>query len=340
MIPSNLLRIWDRKGVTIIELLTTIGILGLIVALLLPAVQSARDAARRVHCASNLRQVNLALQHYQQVHTLFPAIAGYPKSPRQRSFEVNQYSVFARILPYMDQANIYHNVNFSGGLQDPYLFDELAGNRANSTVMSIQLNLLLCPADRVERASKTRGTNYRVNIGSRRWVSPQADTLGGPLNAYGNASPAVVNDGFSNTVAFGEKLRGRGRSSRLDPRTDMVLGFVLGDEHSPDEALSYCASKHGSPNGYLASAGLCWFVGSLAHTSYNHLLEPNSRIADCVILANPVYGLLGARSNHLSGVYVGMLDGSVRFVNDSIQYSVWRAIGTRSGGELLMQGGL
>jgi prepilin-type processing-associated H-X9-DG protein len=115
----------------------------------------------------------------------------------------------------------------------------------------------------------------------------------------------------------------------------MVIGYVLGDERTPGEAISWCASKRGAPHGYYTTAGLSWFVGSLAHTCYNQLLEPNSTVSDCVILANPVYGLVGARSNHPGGVHVGMADGSVRFVSNSVQNAVWRAIGTRAGGEVV-----
>jgi prepilin-type N-terminal cleavage/methylation domain-containing protein len=329
----------NRSAFTLIELLTVIGVVGLLAALLLPAVQGAREAARRVQCSACLRQINLALQQYEGVHQVYPAVSMYAYSPNEKPSLAKEYSVYTRLLPYLEETVAYDSINFSVGLRDPYLFPMPPGGWANATAIAHRVSTFLCPSDSSDNSSLTAGCNYRVNLGSSRTITPSSDSSGGPLNAFGNASPAGVRDGLSNTVAFAERLRGRESGASLNGRTDMVIGFVLGDGYTPDEAAASCASKRGAPYGYYTIAGRSWFVGSPAHTCYNHLLEPNSPVADCVILASPIYGLVGSRSNHPGGVYAGMADGSARFISDSVQYAVWRALGTRANGEVVSQEG-
>ncbi|GIW86193.1 MAG: prepilin-type N-terminal cleavage/methylation domain-containing protein [Isosphaeraceae bacterium] len=334
----------DRGGVTIIELIVSLGVIGLLLALLLPAVQQAREAARRARCLSNLHQVGLATQSYVAQHGVFPANWGLPDfyfdGPGPLRGDMKEYSVFTLLLPHLDEPALFQAINFNLGITDPYWRPGRFGRsglEANATVMSATLGVLLCPSDPAPLARRTGSSNYRANNGTdRSYISrdgPFLSTGGRPVR------PASIRDGLSHTVAFSEKLRARPDRGRLDPRVHMLLAD-LGPGDSNDQWLAECANQPAETARYRAGAGLTWFISSLAQTNYNHLQEPNSPIPDCVPgggLATP-FGLFGARSNHPGGVHAAMCDGSARFVAQTIGRPVWRALGSRDGGEAINDG--
>lgn len=335
----------DRAGLTLVEVLVCVGILAILVALGLPAVQQGREAARRAQCLSNLRQVGLANQSYLASSGVFPSPRGGPDVSDGGRYR-KDFSSFTHILPYLDQQELFSNINFEVGLRDPYLSrPPEVGAAANVTVMAVSLATFLCPSDSgAGDPGWTGGTNYRVNLGAERWIVWAASPVGGPLSATGpfspsNARDASVRDGLSQTVAFSEKLRGRVGGRRLNGRTDVVIGFVRGLGYSVDEALASCAAKDGPSEGFLSATGLTWFVGSGAQTWYFHSVGPNSEVIDCAFPSTyPTTGIIGARSNHPGGVVVGIADGSARFVSDSVSLDVWRALGTRAGREIIPDG--
>lgn len=168
-----------RAGFTLIELLVTIGILSIVMALILPAVQSAREAARRVRCASNLRQIGLALQAYHATHNLFPTPWGMPnRGGEGRSIVLlKQFSIFTQLLPHLEESALYASINFDTGIDDFYLrphVREAEGTEPNRTAIATRLGLLICPSDGVPQEAQSGGTNYRANLGSDRWYSPSA----------------------------------------------------------------------------------------------------------------------------------------------------------------------
>jgi hypothetical protein len=260
---------------------------------------------------------------------------GLPNSNSVRVGFPKQYSAFTQILPQLDQPTLYDSLNFDVGVQDFYLFPPLKdGAAANRTAMASSLNTLVCPSDGGNGdPGWTGGANYRINIGIERWLTGSSDPGGGPFNGLGNATCASISDGLSNTVAFSEKLRGRANGTAFSPRTDMMLGKHLGLPYTTDESLAFCAAQNGTPLGFYSAAGLTWFVGAASQTLYNHIMVPNSIYVDCAGVANPVVGLFAARSNHDGGVNCLVADGSVRFLGNSIQQRIWRALGTRAGGE-------
>jgi hypothetical protein len=287
-----------------------------------------------------LKQIGLATQQYVALHRVFPANWGLPDFYHNRggplSGDMKEYSVFALLLPHLDEVSLYQSINFDHGIVDPYYKPGAFGSgglAANRTAMSVTLGFLLCPSDGASHTQRTGATNYRANNGTERWYISHD----GPFMSEGGRqnSPAAIRDGLSTTVAFSEKLRGHSDSGRLDPRTDMVIGG-LGLPYSVDESLQSCASQPGASEGFLTYSGFTWFVGSLAQTNYNHILEPNSAVPDCVLPGSAtVNGLVSARSNHHGGVHVAMCDGSVRFVTQTLRRAVWRALGSRAGGEAI-----
>jgi prepilin-type N-terminal cleavage/methylation domain-containing protein len=339
------MRPWNtkrRRAFTLIETLTAIGILGLLTALMLSAVQSSRSAASRIRCMNNLRQLMMGVSSYNSTFTVFPSACGVPNYEgveyRSPSVAMKQYSLYTQVLPFIEQLPLYNQINFCVGLQDMYIFGSDTasdpGATANSTAWAAKLSMLSCPADSAGASSgPTGGVNYRVNIGTERWPTLLDGPTTGPFMSYKCVAPSQITDGLSNTVAFSEKPRGSLDRHWLNPLTDMVVGG-LGAPYSLDESVASCQQQAGTPHGYYTSGGLSWMVGTLSHTCYNHAIGPNSRTADCILAAsNPIVGLLGARSNHADGVNAAVCDGSVKYVTDGIAIAVWRAIATKSGNE-------
>ena len=318
------------------------GILGILVALLLPAVQQAREAARRVACSNNLMQLGRAVHAYEATYMVLPSACGMPSYvvPNSGSgiLRLNHYSAFTQVLPHLEQGLLFDAINFSVGVDDPYIHGGQFGSEANATAFATTLGVLLCPSDGGGGdPGWTGGTNLRINIGVDRW-NGYPDNASGPIAPFANSPTAASTDGLSNTVAASEKLRGQAGASRGDPRRSMFLGG-LGLPSSADESYEECRTRlDPSAKGYGAG-GLCWAVGTLSQTTYNHVMTPNNAVPDCVLMpSNPICGLVAARSNHPGGVNSLMGDGSVRFVSNSIGRSVWRAIGSRSGGEVVSAG--
>jgi prepilin-type N-terminal cleavage/methylation domain-containing protein len=332
----------NRRAFSLIEVLTVVGVIGILIALVLPAVQSAREAAWRASCSNNLRQLAIAIQVYHSDFGVFPAAWGGPNVMGNRaggritSVEVKQFSIFTQLLPSLDGSVLFNAVNFEVGVQDPYMFSigpQVPGFHANDTVMSTSLGVLLCPSDGGAGDSGwTAGGNYRANLGTDRWYY---STDGPFMDQFTQLSASAVTDGLSQTVGLSEKLRGRVEGQIFNRDTDMLIGG-LALPFSAEQSLVDCAARMNQPTPFITASGLTWFVGTLSQSCYNHILGPNSRIADCVLAGgNPVSGLVGARSEHPGGVHAGMLDGSVRFVTESIDRAVWKAMGSRAGGEII-----
>ena len=335
-----------RCGLTLVELLVIIGLLGLLIALLLPAVQTARESARQTHCRNNLRQIGLALHHYVTSFAVLPAAGGWPNYGDQLGMRIStrkEYSIFTQILSYLDMKSIYNEINFEAGVEDFYASGSGSDSTtrvrtsANATVLSTHVSLFLCPSDGgAGDAGWTGGCNYRVNLGSNRYYTRGNLPSDGPVASYACNTLAATTDGLSTTVALGEKLRGRIDAGSIpNPRTDMFLGG-LGAPFSADQSLAACGTWSGTHADFRSPVGLTWFVGTLPQTCYNHTITPNSPIPDCFLGGSaPVDGLFGARSNHPQTTQSLMTDASVRSIRSSIGSAVWKALGTRGGGEVV-----
>jgi prepilin-type N-terminal cleavage/methylation domain-containing protein/prepilin-type processing-associated H-X9-DG protein len=337
-----------RTAFTLVELLVVIAIIAILIGLLLPAVQKVREAAARVQCMNNLKQLGLAAHNYHGVYKKFPAgiMATVPPAYTGYPAYFFSWSAFAQLNPFLEQTNIYNTMDLTQPTYDLVTFNITAQNQF---AVGQTVPLFLCPSDNQEPVESSAygvnnpgPTNYAVCIGSGN-VSGGA-ALGSPWNADGmfRASKGVriadVTDGLSNTAMMSESLLGDGQDSAFGPMpstANRVYAYVYGQPLSD----SACASAF--LWNFEQHRGFTWATGEIRCGTYNHYLPPNAAIWDCVTNdLNPgpaqytAIGFRTARSNHTGGVNVLLGDGSVQFVFDAVSLATWRALATRNGGEV------
>ncbi len=339
--------VYKNQGFTLIEALVIIGITSILVSLLLPAVQSAREAARRASCQNNLYQIGLALHRYDTDSQCYPICnttwgirSKVDPSATETVYE-GCFSPQVRLLPYLDLPDIYDAVNFSAGtipidnfsVGPTPLMQSLFS--LQSTALRVRVSTFLCPSDGGPFAGS--GNNYRANVGLGpnccEWAEYR-DSGNGFLLEIGLVRPSYVTDGLSHTAAFSERLRGSGQSDRPVPSRDfwpMYPGAV-----SANQLLQSCrVSAHPVAKSVFTIGGQWWFWLGREQTLYTHTQVPNGRVPDCLMPhAILSMGMTTARSWHRGGINMLMADGSVRFVHERIDLSTWRAFGTRNGGEI------
>ncbi len=316
-----------RKGFTLIELLVVIAIIGVLVALLLPAVQAAREAARRTQCTNNLKQLSLAVQMYTDAHGVFPPGSQGP---------VYQFSPFARIFPYLEQSALYAAINFDVGLREGA---NLPVQPANTTATLTLVGVFLCPSDPNERQildPQYKPCSYVACVGTGTqddgsFLSPNPDGV-----IYGSSKVRLVDvrDGLSQTVVLSESLIGNGSNPAQGRQGDPQYQYLhLGDEMPPTTVPSAALCSLPSSLPWKGNRNYAWSIGRLDTTLYNHMLLPNDPQPDCY--HTHARGWKAARSMHSGGVNTAFGDGHVAFIKDSISLPTWRALATRSGRETL-----
>lgn len=201
-----------RAGFTLIELLVVMAIIGVLIALLLPAVQSARGAARRVQCVNNLMQMGIALQNYEVAYEVFPPGVVDPNSPIVQQPQGYHVSWLAQLLPFLDQKNVFNHLNFHVGVYDV----------ANSTTRQAEIQTFLCPSDPGATSPGLGLSSYAGN--HHPTEAPIAVDNLGLLYLNSSTRTEDIPDGASQTVAFGEKVL----SGTLAPSSGPDLGWASG----------------------------------------------------------------------------------------------------------------
>jgi prepilin-type N-terminal cleavage/methylation domain-containing protein len=337
-----------RNGFTLVELLVVIAIIGILVALLLPAVQAAREAGRRAQCTNNLKQFGIAFQTYHDIHHHLPFGKGpsYPGVPVYA-----RWSQHSLLLPMMEQQALYASLDFSWPPATPGMagvinfmppFSNPGGQ--NNLASTTRVPGFLCPSDGAGVDPAWPGqNNYVGNQGS--WLCDRLDTTDpnaitaptevqtGIFGYLSGVQFSGIQDGLSNTAFFSEKIRGKGAP---DPRSDM---FVIPHQTSLQATWQTCGSIDPATATPLTSKwGYSWVMGENCCTQYNHVAVPNQYTCGGIGFPGTMSNMamqVSPGSYHPAGVNVCLGDGAVRFVSDSVDLLAWRALGTRFGSEAL-----
>jgi prepilin-type N-terminal cleavage/methylation domain-containing protein len=333
---------------TLIELLVAIAIIAVVISLLLPAIQRAREAARRTQCRNNLKQLGLALHNYSDVSTTFPPSVVIGNVGGRLDF--GGWSAHARILPFLEQSSGFNSLNFDFTYEHP----------TNKTVSQMVVEVFMCPSD-PDTAPYPHSfglagvTSYGWNMGDW-YVWGGANPIGLSYTQRPR-SPFFVNssvrerdfvDGTSNSIVAAEvKARQRyfrdctGLSSRFTPSSFPAIG------DDPYTVAPEYVSSAGC-NATLRDSGHTeWVDGHVHQTGFTTAWSPNRRIENGSTGARfdiditgireanlgPTFSAVTSRSHHSGGVHVLLGDGAVRFVSNSIDGNAWRAAGTIASGE-------
>ncbi len=321
------------RGFTLIELLVVITIIGVLIALLLPAVQAARGAASRMQCGNNLKQIGLALHNYMSTHEAFP-----PVSILTRTRTCEPWSAHIRLLPFIEQGNLGNLVNFAVD----------AEFTSRPTVAGIRVAAFLCPSEIKDRPRPTATmTHYPLNYGFNEgtWFiyDPASDKAGDGAFAPNRAMrPADFTDGLSNTLGAAEVKAYQ--ANLWDTRNPSTVGIL--PPASAAAMTPYFSGGTLDENGHTE-----WVEGDVHETGVTTTFTPNATVSynaagtphdidftsmrDGESVTEPTYAAVTARSHHSGLVNVLLMDGSVRSVKNGIALQVWRALGTRAGGEVI-----
>jgi len=335
------------RGFTLIELLVVIAIIAVLIALLLPAVQAAREAARRSQCVNNLKQMGLA------VHNYISSIGSLPPSGQAGSGTVNgmpnvqNYSMKARILPFMEQQVMYNAMNFAVSAT---WNDASGGAAVNATVISAKVSGFLCPSDSNPGNSSAfislnsinyivACTNYGNNGGLSRYYSNWVPL--GPAYFTGDDGSlnqvitlASITDGTSNTQLMTEFVKGTAGQQRPG------LGLSFSSAQFQGAPVFNPALTAQDAVACLQSSTYSWdFKGEywIEHSggrggAITNVMQPNQKSCNA---GSQIDTQVAASSQHSGGVNVLFLDGSVKFIKSSVSQATWWALATHGLGEVI-----
>jgi prepilin-type N-terminal cleavage/methylation domain-containing protein/prepilin-type processing-associated H-X9-DG protein len=353
---SNDMRSWrpvmNRAGFTLVELLVVIAIIGVLVALLLPAVQAAREASRRSQCMNNMRQLALGALNFESSRGSYPLARrkGFKKVGEVET-SISQWGHLALILPHMEGSNSFNQIDFEEKTD-------------SSPVRLHKFSFFTCPSDPEDRMNNDTcsaggiwldagRTSYYGNGGSNPGETVE-DPPGSKVYIERNNGVFVTNlwvkikqvtDGTSHTALYTERVQGDGDRDIVEVESDWLkMGGATGD--SAEDTYKACSSIANpqvlkGAGGQYCCGGRNWVHGDYGTSRYTHIMPPNSLSCThgagnlTAIPVNEEGTATTASSRHTNGVNLAMCDGSTHFVSDSVDRNVWNAAGSRDGDETL-----
>jgi len=332
----------ERAGYTLIDLIVAMAVLGLLMALLTPAIERSREATRRLQCQNHQRQLGLAIANFSSAHGQLPTPATVPEVSGPFGIMVGSgVSVQSVLLPYLDQASVYQQIQYAFG---DIRFDASGvASMLNPTLLKKRLAVFECPSDSVPAG----GCSFVLSGGTSPGLHTSID-LSPPDGAHAGyisgvrRDEASILDGLSQTVIMSERLVGDRNPGRYTVAQDHAY-LQSFDGFSAATAARSCLQVGDPHAAHFSHVGTCWLASGYGYTWYNHVLTPNSHTPDCSdshTLGEASAGCHSARSWHFGGVNAMFGDGAVRFISESIDLNVWRSLGTIQGGEAIATGGL
>jgi prepilin-type N-terminal cleavage/methylation domain-containing protein/prepilin-type processing-associated H-X9-DG protein len=326
-----------RRGVTLVELLVVVAIIGVLAGLLIPAVQQARETGRRASCTNNFHQLGLAMLHHESARRVFPIGSESREWPEQplHPHQFFRWSALAHLTPYFENEDILRGLDLAVPLYGT-AYQVMPQNQA---IVARIVPMFLCPSDRgVSVADGFGPTNYAACAGSGAGGGTPFET-DGMCYINSRTRSAHVTDGLSKTTLMSESILGDGPEAFSDGsfvNNVTTYAFIF------SVPLTTNRCNRASSWNYTNRRGFSWANGEYRTGLYNHARTPNSSLIDCigVDMTSDVkiqyagYGWRAARSRHPGGVNVLMADGSGQFVEDGVDPAVWRALSTRAGGEV------
>ncbi len=303
-----------RSAFTLIELLVVIAIIAILIGLLLPAVQKVREAASRIQCTNNLKQLGVALHNYQG------AVGHLPSS-----HDTNGFSAHSYLLPYLEQSNLYNEI----------IFTLKYSNAANAPATATNVPNFLCPsAPATLVTAGMAATSYRANQGTNIYWDTSAGVPlpNGPFSYNSTVRLTDITDGTSNTAAFSEHLLGDFSNAVATNASD---SFNPGTAPTTAaQAASDCLNLDWTNLTYQdkSNGGAPWIEGHHTTTVYHPAAQPGTR--NCMFPNSGTFNTT-ASSNHNNSVNLLLCDGSVRSVPYTIDLATWQALGTINGGEVV-----
>jgi len=331
-----------RRAVTLIELLVVVAIIGLLVALLLPAVQSAREAGRRSSCQNNLRQMAIAVQNYETAHRAYPPSALF--APASAIATNNQsWSIHGRLLPFIEEDNAFDRVNLEVAWDAP----------VNSGVPTMRIATYFCPTEvndlaRVDSSGRplTHPHTYGFNFGTWKVWDPARNTGGdGSFFVNSRLRPAHFTDGLSRTLCVAEVktftpyFRNTSDPGPIVPETTAAVAalaggaqFKLGPQTNDNTGHTEWCDGRVHHSGFTTVFTPNMVVRYVHTDGQSYDVDMNSR-QEGSSATQATYAAITSRSYHPHGVNIAVMDGSVHFVREEISPVVWQAGGTRAGNE-------
>jgi len=307
----------SRHGFTLVELLVVIAIIGILIALLLPAVQAAREAARRAQCTNNLKQFCLGLHNYHSTYATFPTGAMRSYGSGVESWNTSMISWIPRTLPYCEQDVIASQIDWT-------VWPGTSGN-PNTQLRAEELTICRCPSDFGLTPTPGFGpTNYVVCIGDAQESQLPSEGVFG-INSFTRI--AQILDGTSNTMGISECMINEPWVKRYEGDTGGYAACLAGTD--PDISGNVSIGNQ--------ARGFSWFFAQRnCSWTYSTQFRPNDRLSKNHECENwTTTGVFAARSRHPGGVNVAFCDGSTSFVSETVDFVIWRALGSHQGEEVV-----